>query len=205
MIQKSDRFKKTYRIGVRFDGQTLTLLDGAPLFPSLRKGCVAELIVSPESVTNQLLEGRLAAETTVKLVDAESYLMVGVSPNMLDTFREGLVDAVDVPIVSQYVFVPIRLEWPLLLRVRGDQEARLSECSCTIPSLNATAKSLNHAFTLISEAYETKRLSHSGNVFERIYAEMSPGWWRSLDNHRTQALSSMGKQSDGRTGELFAE
>jgi hypothetical protein len=37
-----------------------------------------------------------------------------------------------------------------------------------IPALEKSAESLNHAFTLISEVFETKRRSHSGNVFERV-------------------------------------
>jgi hypothetical protein len=64
-------------------------------------------------------------------------------------------------------------------------------CVCTIPSLNMEAESLNHAFTIISEAYETKRRSHSGNVFERAYAQNDSGHWNNLDDLRLETLHRM--------------
>jgi hypothetical protein len=77
----------------------------------------------------------------------------------------------------------------LKLQVRGDQEARLCPCVCAIPSLDKKAQSLNHAFTLISEAYETLRRSHSGNVFERVYAQDKTNKWVSLDEIRITAIA----------------
>ena len=74
-------------------------------------------------------------------------------------------------------------------QVRGDQEARLCPCVCAIPSLDKKAQSLNHAFTLISEAYETLRRSHSGNVFERVYAQDKTNKWVSLDEIRITAIA----------------
>jgi hypothetical protein len=89
------------------------------------------------------------------------------------------------------MFVEVALKANLSLQVRGDQEARLSPCLCTIPALRHEAESLNHAFTLISEAYETKRRSHSGNVFERAYAQDERGNWQKLDELRLKAITKM--------------
>lgn len=97
---------------------------------------------------------------------------------------KGLIPANAVSILSAYLFVEVKLDADLWLLVRGDQEARLSTAPCTIPALNKEAKSLNHAFMLISEGYETKRRSHSGNVFERAYAQDQLGNWQSLDELR---------------------
>jgi len=55
--------------------------------------------------------------------------------------------------------------------------------------LNIEAESLNHVFTLISETYETKRRSHSGNVFERVYAQDERSNWQSLDQLRVEAIA----------------
>lgn len=40
---------------------------------------------------------------------------------------------------------------------------------CDIPALGKVANSLNHAYSLISEAYEIERISHIGNVFKKVY------------------------------------
>ena len=43
------------------------------------------------------------------------------------------------------------------------------------------AASLNHAFTLLSERFEVHRMSHTGNVYERIFYEETDGHWWWLD------------------------
>jgi len=83
--------------------------------------------------------------------------------------------------------VEVQLQEVLKLRLRGSKTPALCACKCKIPCLEDTeAVSLNHAYTLISSHFETKRISHSGNVFQL-------GWWHnekqkkwiSLDDLRT--------------------
>ncbi|MBF0238126.1 MAG: hypothetical protein HQM12_10495 [SAR324 cluster bacterium] len=47
------------------------------------------------------------------------------------------------------------------------------------------AVSLNHAYTLLSSVYETKRRSHTGNVFQFIYYKNGEHW-HLIDNLRSQ-------------------
>ena len=54
---------------------------------------------------------------------------------------------------------------PLLISVDGSERAKLNDCSCGIFLLDKEATSVNHAFTLLSEEFETDRMSHTGNVF----------------------------------------
>ena len=42
------------------------------------------------------------------------------------------------------------------------------------------AISLNHAFTRLSEQYERHRISHTGNVYERMFYEEANGAWYPL-------------------------
>jgi hypothetical protein len=84
-----------------------------------------------------------------------------------------------------YLFAEARLQEPLKLRLRGDKEALLENCKCHIPVLNTEARSLNHAFTLLSMKFETKRISHSGNVFARVYCYSEKRKeWHPLDELR---------------------
>jgi hypothetical protein len=65
--------------------------------------------------------------------------------------------------LTEYWLVEVRLLQDLYLRIRGDQEGRLEYCQCFIPAFGKEAISLNHAFFQISQAYETRRKSHSGS------------------------------------------
>jgi len=49
--------------------------------------------------------------------------------------------------------------------------------------LDTKAKRLNHAFTLLSQAFEVERMSHTGNVFQRGFT-IQNGRWLSLDDLR---------------------
>ena len=185
------RFEKHLRIGVRFDGTRFVLQNGSPL-PALAKDSVAELVLVPDCIQDENVRASFTGEKSVLLLKEGSFVMVGVSPTMIESpSPEGLLLASNIPIISTYLFVEVRLGADLWLQVRGDQEARLSPCLCTIPALRQEAESLNHAFTLISGAYETKRLSHSGNVFERAHTHVGSGKWKSLDELRLDAIQRM--------------
>lgn len=90
---------------------------------------------------------------------------------------------------TEYWLIEVHLEQDLSIRIRGDQEARLEKCKCVIPALRREASSVNHAFTLVSEAYETQRLSHTGNVFERAYTWVEPAGWRTLAELRLRVIA----------------
>ncbi|RPI26707.1 MAG: hypothetical protein EHM61_10970 [Acidobacteria bacterium] len=64
----------------------------------------------------------------------------------------------------------------------------LVDCRSKVISLKREARSINHAFTLLSQEFETHRISHTANVFERVfYWEESDQKWRCLDELRAQA------------------
>jgi hypothetical protein len=188
---RKKRFQKHLRIGVRFDGSGFVLLNGNPL-PELAKDSIAELVLAPECIQNAKLRASLTGQKSTPLLKEGSRVLCGVSSPMIeDIFVEGLNPSGPVPIHTPYKFVEVTLNADLWLQVRGDQEARLSPCPCKIPALNKDAESLNQAFTLISEEYETKRRSHSGNVFERVYAQDERGNWQSLDELRLSAVQKL--------------
>lgn len=192
-----ERYEKRLRIAIRFDGTSFVLLDGQPI-PALAKDSIAELVVAPECIENAAIRATLSRQKNTPFLKQGTFVLVGVSPSMIeDCFADGLFSASEFRIPSEYVFVEVRLDADLRLVVRGDQEARLSASSCRIPALNKEAKSLNHAFTLISEAYEIKRLSHSGNVFERAYAQDESGKWQNLNELRKLAIQQVLPRGSG--------
>ena len=173
--------------------------------PELEKGAVAEVVLAPECIQDANVRARLTGEVSIRILAKGSFVLFGVSPSMIGNLKAaGLIGPNQVPILSDYAYVEGKLDDNLFLQVRGDQEARLSPCACTIPVLERQAQSLNHAFTVISEAFETRRRSHSGNVFERVYAEVDSGKWQSLYELRLSAISKI-QEGENQQASLFAE
>jgi hypothetical protein len=68
------------------------------------------------------------------------------------------------------VFATIELQDTLYLWLRGTKAHNLSDSACSVPALNnKEAHSVNHACTLLSEAIEQHRISHTTNVFKSVY------------------------------------
>jgi len=81
--------------------------------------------------------------------------------------------------------VEVKLIEPLNLIIRGSKDANLDKVNCFIPSLNSEAYSLNEAYTKISQVFEPKRASHTGNVFKKCYYLCKErGEWYPLDHLR---------------------
>lgn len=70
------------------------------------------------------------------------------------------------------------------------------------PVAGGPAASLNHALTLLSEAYETDRLSHTGNVYSRVLYQGYDKRWYPLDLLRKATLED---QAHAIGGELWDE
>lgn len=80
----------------------------------------------------------------------------------------------------------IILEEPLRISFQRKKEGQLLPCKCTVPSLPNARKpsSVNEAYTVISEKFEPHRRSHTGNVFNCVYYQPSPGRWQPLGELR---------------------
>jgi hypothetical protein len=167
---KKGQYEKRLRVAVRFDGTQFALLDGSPL-PAIAKDAVCELVLRPEQLRNPDDRDRFVRDEVFPILTQGSTVLLGVSPHSVgDPKALGLIcNPQEIGVQTEYWLVEVRLKEDLKIRIRGDQEAKLGPCSCLIPSLERDATSVNHAFTLISETYETERLSHTGNVFERAY------------------------------------
>lgn len=193
----NERYKKRLRIGVRVEESGIVLLDGKPL-PQLHPGSVGEIVFAPECFVSEKIRTGLTDETRVPFLAKKTLIMMGMSPSVIgDAARKGLIHPDSLRIFSEDMFIEVILEADQLLQVRGDQVAKLAPCPCFIPVLDRKAGSLNHAFTLISEAYETLRLSHSGNVFLKAYAEGDSGKWENLDELRLRVIQRDAAGPDG--------
>jgi hypothetical protein len=84
---------------------------------------------------------------------------------------------------SAYLLARVVLIESLRIEIDGSQRGTLEPCRCKIPLLGIEAESLNHAFTLLSQAFEPERISHGGNVFRKGFTRLNSRWV-SLDDLR---------------------
>jgi len=165
---------KTVSIPVRVkDGQVVLFYGEQP--PGLQEGTVGELVVPAFSVRDPVLQTTLNREMTLPLLDAGIHIWfrlyldrTGDAPPGL---QEALVRKGDKNWELQGFFVEGVLMAALQLQIRGGKVPSLMPAACRVPCLRREADSLNHAYTLISTAFQPERRSHTGNVFDRCFVE----------------------------------
>ena len=184
------------------NGQWEFLLGGSV---PVKDGTLAELTVPLDRITDAEFAKRVTAESTVKVLPAGSTLYVALSDRAsamqsAKRFKDLAIDYEYFP--GDYArFVAISIGPPteqqtkqrglfeeekeggLFLRQVGLDRTELLSSSIKLPDGfdPPVAQSLNHAFTLLSERYETHRLSHTGNVYTSMFYLESNGRWYPLD------------------------
>jgi hypothetical protein len=59
---------------------------------------------------------------------------------------------------------------------RGDVRCRDPQCLCEVDALQAKPESVNHAYTLITQAFQPTRRSKVGNVFREVVVKLHDDW-----------------------------
>lgn len=167
---------RTVRVPFRLvDGQ-LTYFYGGPL-PTFKNGCIGELVLPAFDLAVDSVRETLLAEKIVPLLDASTPLLIRISNKSIPRTLAARCRSEILQGHSQTTCVRIRLVEPLSIRWRGAKLGNLEPAQCEIPALpKKTAESLNHAYRLVSEAFEPHRRSHSANVFHEIFFERRGAW-----------------------------
>ena len=183
--------EKAIRIPVRVgkNGKIEYYYGGA--LPVIAEGTIGDLVVPAWSISEEKEALRLQQEHIVQFLPSGSVVMLVVDHRRTpDDLRKHLKKGIRRGSrVSMGVEVILREH--LMLRLRGTKPAALQHATCCIPSLNEEAKSLNHAYRLVSEKFEPQRLSHSGNVFRVGYYAKPDHTWISLGGLRSAAEASV--------------
>jgi hypothetical protein len=166
----SDPYERKVAIPVRvLDGKAISF-NGEAL-PALQDDTVGDLVVPSHAFRNEEELKGFIAERLVPVLQAGTHLLVPLPPGtlsgtgILQKPPRGAAPSTAGP------FAEIVLDEELILTLRTAKRAVLRPRRCTIPSLKRTARSLNHACTLISEEFEPDRLSHTGNAFFKVLYE----------------------------------
>jgi hypothetical protein len=166
----TDASAKTARIPVRFvNGKFINEITQEEI-SEIINGSSCELIVKTRHVADQDLLELLTRETRIEFFPAQTLLLANISDEHIPAELKEFAQKPEKKFFGvQGKFVEIRLDKALMLKFRGTKPPVLLDCACHIPSLKQDAQSLNHAYTLISTAFEPHRRSHAGNVFLKVF------------------------------------
>jgi hypothetical protein len=178
------------------------------------EGTQAEMVIDSARITDDDFLRRVTQRVVTHCLPRGAQLMVGLSihaptrhavlyhPNSQGP-KSIAVDSWHLPSVSTQ-FVPVTLgqvrqtpatemfweEGGLWMVVSGLGECELVSSSVDFPEEleMESAQSLNHAFTKLSERFETHRLSHTGSVYARVFYLESDLRWYPLEYLKSAAL-----------------
>lgn len=171
----------------------------------VREGSYAELSVALHAIEDESFRKRVTQEVVVKVFDEERPLIVALNDRKWDGPRHSgfKVALEDVPTGCtrfEQVWVGPKSvatgkfdadHGGLWMRQHGVGRCELVCSSVVMPAGSSvpTASSLNHAVTLLSEQHETHRISHTGNVYERVFYQEGSGRWFPLAYLRSGVLA----------------
>ena len=183
-----DALEAEVRIPIRILSGRVTYFYGGPL-PGLKEGTVGELVVPRHAVKDLEIVDVLEAHIVAEALAAESVILIGVAVGGVPfRLRNKVMHADKLRIASPggLCFVGVELLEPLEIRFRGSKKAVLEAARCRIPALGCHARSVNEAYTRISETFEPERRSHTGNVFLKGFY-LDGDEWRPLHDLRRRA------------------
>ena len=197
-----DPYKKTLRIPVRLRDGHFQLFHGGAL-PKIKVGAVADLVIESHYFEDPSDVARMEVQKTIPILLKDSILMARLSKDYCESTK-GLIEDINIYPMLGYpiAFVPIQLKEDLDLTLVFGKTAHLNDCPCILASINnLEARSVNHAFTLASRHYETRRRSNGGNVFLSVYFETDK-IWRPLKDLRFKHEAEFETAIARRNGEL---
>ena len=161
---------KTVKIPARFiDGNLINLLTKQTV-NGISNNSICEIVLHSSQISDENLLAVLDTEKTDIFLSEGTEVLAGVNQNNIPNALSEFANRPENIIFGALgLFVSIILKTPLQIKFHGTKQPNLLDCQCFIPSLKKNAESLNHAYTLISTAFEPHRRSHSGNIFQKIF------------------------------------
>jgi hypothetical protein len=176
------------------DGELQPLHGGK--MPKLVEGALADIVVEATAFASPVEVSRFDIEGYVSILKSGDLLLAVMRPKgnpkyIPEAVRVGHAEPRP-PERSE--LIPFTLEEDLILRLRGTKPAALDGCRCRLNTLGGKiVKSVNEAYTRLSEHYEKWRRSHSGNVFDTVYV-LQQNRATSLDILRQTAAAEFEKK-----------
>lgn len=133
-----------------------------------------------------------------------------IAPGVIDSWSSGPLSFVDIALGDA---IPRQAQLDggggggLWLMTEGAKAVGLQSSLIDLPGFisKEPAISLNHAFTLLSEVYESWRKSHTGNVYQRFLYREKNGKWYPLETLRDAKLAEKEQEIAASLWERFMQ
>lgn len=189
----------------------------------VKDGTMGELTISTSQISDPTFLQRVTQEATFKVLEEGTTLLVALSDRSQNGSLIDVDDWPEpVPLrmpLGTKRWVKIELGPPqknggklqtdlipetggLWLKVIGLERCELISSTISLPDVvpmpdgfrDHSVKSLNHAFTLLSQTYEKHRISNTGNVYDRVFYQDKDGCWYPLDDLRAGVRAEKERQ-----------
>ena len=187
----------------------------------VKDGTIGELTFSTNQILDTEFLQRVTSELTVKVLEEGTSLLVALSDRSQNGSHIG-VWPTPIPLnvppgTSRWAHVklgPPQKKHGILqaeltpetgglwLKVKGIERCELTSSTILLPDgfpmsvefADRSVKSLNHALTLLSQTYETHRISNTGNVYTRVFYRDKDECWYPLDDIRCGVQANRERQ-----------
>jgi len=198
----------TLKIPVHYINGSWEMIYGGGL--PVKEGTAGTLKLPEESIKDKELVSILKRKQIIKILEPNTPLMIAVNPsnNLLPNTKKHLKDIRknfhrNTLLGTNDQFIEVILSpnienknnaGGLWLVLEGLNPKGIESGTVLLPSFEdyaertRTAKSLNHAFTILSEIYETERISHTGNIYKRVFYKEANGSWYPLEDLRNYGI-----------------
>jgi len=163
----------------------------------VRDGATGELQLREDDVRDPELISTFKRISVVNILEPNALLMIAVSPadNLSEQTKEHLKNikigySYKNTLGSNDKFVEVICS-RLSLSLVGLSPKGIESGTIFLPAIKGkedlppTARSLNHALTILSEIYETNRISHTGNIYKRVFYKDTDDYWYPIEDLRT--------------------
>ncbi len=172
----------------------------------VREGSLGELTLCASQISDERFRQRVSQEFVVKILEEGAPLLFALSDRSRGGARIGTwpdIDPSSVPAGTtrfervtmgpckpksvQPELDGIRETGGVWLKLKDLERSELTGSTVIMPQgfEPAAATSLNHALTLLSQVYETHRISNTGNVYTRVFYQEKNDRWYPLNDLRT--------------------
>jgi hypothetical protein len=177
----------------------------------VREGALGELTLNADQITDDSFKHRVTQEAVVRILDEGTELRVALcdrstAGSLFGDWPSPYPSAVPAGTTRfESVWLgPVKRSRDALsldeslergglwLKLKGMERCELHGSTIKMPKGidKPFAQSLNHAFTLLSEKYEVHRISHTGNVYTRVFYQEPEGRWYPLDDLRQGVIAN---------------
>jgi len=172
----------------------------------VKEGATGVLQIQEDHIKDKELTSILKRKQVFKIIEADTPLMIAVSPseNLSPELKKHLKNIkTDFHRVSLFgsndQFIEV-ISSGISLVFEGLNPKGIESGTTLLPSIDTkvdffrTANSLNHALTILSEIYETERISHTGNIYKRVFYKDTNNYWYPIEDLRTDGIDFSGRE-----------